>query len=116
MVQCKRVYDDVAPDDGTRVLVDRLWPRGMSKEAAALDDWEKRVAPSSELRKWFDHDPKKWGEFCRRYNRELDEKSEVVESLRTEAEKGRLTLIYAAKDREHNHALVLKRYLEKASD
>lgn len=116
MIQCKRAYDEPSSDDGTRILVDRLWPRGVSKEDAALDDWNKEVAPSSDLRKWFDHDPEKWDEFCRRYNQELYEKDDAVEPLREEAESGTLTLVYAAKDREHNHALVLKRYLEKTHD
>lgn len=116
MTQCKRAYDTAFPDDGTRVLVDRFWPRGVSKEDAALDDWLKEVAPSDELRKWFDHDPEKWDEFCRRYYQELDEKDEAIESLRKEAEDGTLTLVYAAKDREHNNAVALKHYLEKATD
>lgn len=112
MIQCKRAYDEVSPDDGTRVLVDRLWPRGVSKEEAALDAWHKKVAPSDELRKWFDHDPDKWDEFCQRYHEELDEKEEVVDTLQEEAEEGTLTLVYAAKDREHNNAVALKSYLE----
>lgn len=115
MIQCKRAYDEVSPDDGIRVLVDRLWPRGVSNEAAALDDWYKGVGPSGELRKWFDHDPEKWDEFCRRYHQELDGKDEVVDQLRKEAEDGMLTLVYAAKDREHNNAVALKRYLESTS-
>lgn len=116
MIKCKRAYDDASPDDGTRVLVDRLWPRGVSTEDAALDDWLKEVAPSDELRKWFDHDPKKWDEFCRRYHRELDENEELVDRIRQEAEDGTLTLVYAAKDREHNNAVALKHYLEKTHD
>lgn len=116
MIQCKRAYDEPSPDDGTRVLVDRLWPRGVSKEDAALDDWVKEVAPSDELRKWFDHDLEKWDEFCRRYHRELDEKEKLVARLGAEAEDGTLTLVYAAKDREHNNAVALKHYLEKTHD
>jgi len=112
MIQCKRVYDEASPEDGTRVLVDRLWPRGVSKEEASLDDWIKDVAPSNDLRKWYDHDPNRWSEFCRRYHAELDEKDEVVDDLREKAEEGTLTLVYAASDREHNHAVVLKRHLE----
>lgn len=112
MIQCKRVYEEVSPDDGTRVLVDRLWPRGVSKEEAALDAWLKEIAPSDELRQWFDHDPEKWDEFCRRYYTELDAKDELVDSLREEADEGPLTLVYAAKDRQHNNAVALKDYLQ----
>lgn len=116
MLRCKRIYDDESSEDGTRVLVDRLWPRGISKEEAALDAWLKEVSPSDELREWFDHDPEKWDEFRRRYHAELDGKDEVVASLREEAEGGTLTLLYAAKDREHNNAVALKTYLENADD
>lgn len=112
MIQLKRAYDDPSPDDGTRVLVDRLWPRGVSKEEAALDAWLKEIAPSDELRQWFDHDPEKWDEFCRRYHDELDAKDKLVDSLCGEADEGPLTLVYAAKDREHNNAVALKVYLE----
>lgn len=116
MIQCKRVYDEPSPEDGTRVLVDRLWPRGVSKEAAALDDWMKAVAPSDERRKWFDHDPEKWEEFRVRYAQELDEKEDLVQELRSKADSGTLTLLYAAKDREHNHAVVLRNYLQGDRD
>lgn len=112
MIRCKRAYDKASPDDGTRVLVDRFWPRGVSKEDAALDEWCREIAPSDELREWFDHEPEKWDEFRRRYHDELDAKGEVVESLREEAEEGRLTLVYAARDRKHNNAVALKKYLE----
>lgn len=113
MIQCKRVYDEASPEDGTRVLVDRLWPRGVSKEEAALDHWMKNVAPSDELRRWFDHDPEKWEAFRVRYTQELNEKEDLVQELRSKAESGPLTLIYAAKDREHNHAVVLEDYLQR---
>ena len=113
MIQCKRVYDEASPEDGARVLVDRLWPRGVSKDEAMLDAWLREIAPSDELRTWFGHDPDKWDEFCRRYHSELDEKGEFVDALREkEAEAGPLTLVYAAKDREHNNAVALKNYLE----
>lgn len=113
MIECKRVYDGVSPEVGTRVLVDRLWPRGISKEEAALDAWLKEIAPSNELRSWFGHDPDKWEEFCRRYHGELDEKRELVDTLlEKEAEADVLVLVYAAKDREHNNAVALKDYLE----
>lgn len=112
MIQCKRVYDEVSPDDGSRVLVDRLWPRGVRKDEAALDDWVKAVAPSDDLRRWFDHDPQKWDAFCRRYHSELEEKEETVDRLRRMADSGTLTLLYAAKDREHNNAVALKAYLQ----
>lgn len=112
MIQCKRAYDEASPEDGTRVLVDRLWPRGVSKQDAALDKWCKEIAPSDELREWFDHDPKKWDEFRRRYHDQLDVKGEVVESLLEEAEDGPLTLVYGAKDREQNNAIALKEYLQ----
>lgn len=116
MISCKRVYDDPSPDDGTRVLVDRLWPRGVSKEDAALDAWMQDVAPSDELRRWFDHEPEKWLEFRRRYHEELDEKEEVVADLQEMMEEGRLTLLYAAKDREHNNAVALMDYLQRPSE
>lgn len=108
MVQIKRIYEDPSPEDGARVLVDRLWPRGVSKEEAALDRWMKEVAPSDELRRWFDHDPEKWEAFREKYAAELEEKDEQLRFLRSEAEEGTLTLLYAARDVEHNHALVLR--------
>lgn len=112
MIQCKRVYEEISREDGTRVLVDRLWPRGVSKEEAALDDWCKEVAPSDALREWFDHDHEKWDEFCRRYHKELDKKDQIVARLREKAEEEPLTLVYAAKDREYNNAVALKAYLQ----
>jgi uncharacterized protein YeaO (DUF488 family) len=116
-VHLKRVYDDASPEDGTRVLVDRLWPRGLSREAAKLDQWVKNVAPSDALRHWFDHDPERWPEFRKRYHAELadkpdDTKSEELETLRRlAAGKKRVTLLFAAKDAEHNNAVVLKDWL-----
>ncbi|BBL68194.1 hypothetical protein MchiMG62_13750 [Methanoculleus chikugoensis] len=98
-------------DDGIRILVDRLWPRGLSKEKAEIDRWEKDLAPTSELRKWFGHDPAKWDEFLRRYRAELEGKEEELARLRQEASEGTVTLLYAAKDEEHNNAVALKRYI-----
>ncbi|MDR8390705.1 DUF488 domain-containing protein [Aliifodinibius sp. S!AR15-10] len=111
-IQLKRIYDDPSEDDGYRVLVDRLWPRGVSKEAARLNEWCKDIAPSTELRKWFDHDPEKFEEFAKRYKTELTGREEVVESLLDIAQQQRLTLLFAAKDEVHNHAVVLKEFLD----
>lgn len=111
-VRTKRVYEEPNPDDGTRVLVDRLWPRGVSKEAAALDEWMKSVAPSDELREWFDHDPDRWDEFVSRYHAELADREEEIERLRSMAEENTLTLLYSASDTEHNNAVALKQFLE----
>jgi uncharacterized protein YeaO (DUF488 family) len=108
-VRSKRAYDAPAPDDGQRVLVDRLWPRGVSREAARLDGWEKDVAPSNELRRWFHHDVSRWQEFRARYLAELalPPAHAALERLAERAAKGRLTLIYGARDREHNEAQIL---------
>lgn len=108
----KRIYEDPSQEDGYRVLVDRLWPRGVSKEEARLDKWLKEIAPSTELRKWFDHDPNKFDEFSDRYKGELTQKEEVVDRLLSMAEEQHVTLLYATKDEEHNHAVVLKEFLE----
>ncbi|KDE54972.1 DUF488 domain-containing protein [Methanoculleus sp. MH98A] len=113
MLRIKRIYKEPSKDDGTRVLVDRIWPRGISKEKASLDRWEKDLAPSSELRRWFGHDPAKWEEFLRRYRAELKGKEEELARLRQEAGEGTVTLLYAAKDEEHNNAVALKRYIEE---
>lgn len=107
----KRIYDEPADDDGYRVLVDRLWPRGVSKEDAQLDEWLKEIAPSTELRKWFDHDPDKFDEFKKRYEAELAEKEEVL-YLVEKASQQPVILLYAAKDETHNHAVVLKKILK----
>ena len=112
MFKLKRVYDEPSPDDGFRVLVERLWPRGVSKERAGLDLWLKDVAPSPELRKWFNHDPARWKEFQKRYTAELKGKEGAVHVLREKAKSGNVTLVYAAHDEEHNGALVVKRFLE----
>jgi uncharacterized protein YeaO (DUF488 family) len=108
MIEIKRVYERPAKTDGWRVLVDRLWPRGMKKEAARVDVWMKDVAPSTALRKWFGHEPEKWSEFQKRYRRELERKTELLAELKKMAkEHGTLTLLYGAKDEEHNDAVAL---------
>lgn len=116
MFQTKRIYDDPGPSDGLRVLVDRLWPRGVSKDHAQLDRWLQAIAPSDELRAWFDHDPDRWEGFCRRYAQELEDEPEKVEAVAWLTEQAKavdqVTLLYAAKDTEHNNAVALKRYLE----
>ena len=114
-VAVKRAYDPPAPEDGQRVLVDRLWPRGLSKEKAAIDLWLKEIAPSTAMRQWFGHDPERWDEFQQRYRAELDINGEVVGQLRDVIRAGRTTLIYGAKDEAHNHAVVLAAYLEGAT-
>jgi len=113
MIKLKRVYLPPAQEDGLRVLVERLWPRGCTKDQAALDVWLKEVAPSPELRRWFGHDPAKWEEFCRRYRQELAAKKKETDFLRQESREGAVTLVYAARDEEHNAALALKQFLEE---
>jgi len=108
MVRIRRVYDEPAAEDGKRILVDRLWPRGIAKEKARIDEWLKEIAPSDELRKWFGHDPSRWEEFRERYRRELDAKTELLGQLRGLTKNGTVTLLFAAKDEEHNNAVVLK--------
>lgn len=113
MIKIKRIYEERDPQDGYRVLVDRLWPRGLSKDKAHLDNWLKEIAPSDELRHWFNHDPEKWEEFRKRYKEELSAMHPLLQELRGQARKGTLTLLYAAKDDHHNNAVVLKEVLEK---
>jgi len=116
MFKIKRAYNDHDKDDGFRVLVDRLWPRGISKEKARLDLWMKDIAPSNDLRKWFGHDPDKWDEFKIRYLEELDEKKELIKQLKTiEKIYNKVTLIYSAKDDKHNNAVILLELLERPS-
>lgn len=110
-LQVRRVYDPPARSDGCRVLVDRIWPRGLSKEAAKLDAWIKELAPSTELRKWFAHEPSKWDSFKRKYFRELDGREEALEQLLEACPERTLTLLFAAKDTAHNNAVALKEYL-----
>lgn len=107
-LRLKRAYDPPAPSDGVRILVDRLWPRGVSKEKASLDEWEKDIAPSTELRKWFGHDPARWAEFQRRYRAELQEHAEILKHIRALAKSHTVTLVYSAHDEDHNDAVVLK--------
>lgn len=114
MVQIKRAYEDASDQDGKRILVDRLWPRGVSKDRAQLDEWAKELAPSTELRKWFDHDPAKWDEFQRRYREELRAQRKELDEIAEEAEKGRVTLVYGARDEEHNEAAVLRDLIAKS--
>ncbi len=109
----KRVYEAVSREDGTRILIDRLWPRGLAKEKARIDLWSKDIAPSTGLRVWFDHDPAKWPEFRTRYRAELRTKPELMADIVERAKDGAVTLLYAAKDKKHNHALVLLEELER---
>ena len=112
MLKMKRIYEAPEKSDGFRVLVDRLWPRGVSKERAHLDLWLKDIAPSDALRKWFGHDPKRWAEFATKYRKELRRKKETVRQLKQlEAEHGTVTLLYSAHDEEHNQAVALREYL-----
>lgn len=112
-MKIKRVYEKPSKDDGTRILVDRLWPRGLTKEKANIDLWLKEIAPSTILRKWFDHDAAKWKEFQKRYQQELKNNKEQVALLKEQIKKGTVTLVYAAKDEEHNEAQALKEWLKR---
>ncbi len=107
-VRLKRPYEPPAASDGTRVLIDRLWPRGVRKDAAALDLWLKDIGPSTELRKWFGHEPSRWAEFRRRYADEIAQKPQLLAQLRDIARQGVLTMVYSANDEQHNDALVLQ--------
>lgn len=110
-VRLKRAYEPPAAEDGQRILIDRLWPRGVSKVEARLDDWRKPVAPSAALRTWFDHDPRRWDEFRRRYRAELSGSSADLRQLRRLARNGPITLVYSARDEVHNDAVVLRNVL-----
>jgi uncharacterized protein YeaO (DUF488 family) len=112
-VRIQRVYDPPTAQDGKRILVDRLWPRGLSKEKAKVDLWLKEVAPSTELRKWFAHDPARWTEFQRRYKAELKQTPELLARLKKEAAHNKATLVYGARDQEHNEAVVLAKMLRR---
>ena len=112
-IRIKRVYEPANRQDGYRVLVDRLWPRGLKKSKAAVDLWMKDIAPSSELRKWFAHEPQKWGMFKRKYFRELSEQEKNIDWLIQQGKKRRVTLLFSAKDEKFNNAVALKEYLEK---
>ena len=113
MIQTKRVYEPPARSDGTRFLVERLWPRGLKKEDLDARAWLKDVAPSTELRKWFNHDPAKWSEFKRKYHRELDKEPQAWEPILQAARRGTVTLLYSTHDTEHNNAIALEEYLDR---
>jgi uncharacterized protein YeaO (DUF488 family) len=108
----KRVYEKPSPNDGKRVLVERLWPRGLKKEDAKVDDWLREVAPSTELRKWFGHDVAKWDEFRQRYWKELDKRKDLVSKLARECREKKVTFVFASKEEQHNNAVALKEYIE----
>jgi uncharacterized protein YeaO (DUF488 family) len=112
-VQIKRAYDPAEPGDGFRVLVDRLWPRGVSRVRAHLDEWGRELAPSDELRKWFNHNPERFQEFRTRYRRELRAHADRIDKLRASARQGRVTLVYGARDETHNNAVVLAELLRE---
>src|SRR3954451_20111526 len=113
MIRLKRAYEKASPSDGERVLVERLWPRGVTKARAALDQWLKDLAPSPGLRKWFAHDPAKWKQFQQRYWKELQDQAEALDALRGKARRGTLTLVYGARDETHNAAVALKAFIER---
>ena len=107
-IKLKRAYEAPAPEDGVRILVDRLWPRGLSKHRAAIDQWMKDISPSTKLRKWFGHDPSRWDEFRRRYAKEVHQHPELLDQLRSLAREGPITLVYSARDEVHNDAVELR--------
>lgn len=113
-IQIKRVYDDPSESDGYRILVDRIWPRGVSKEEAKLDEWNKDLAPSTELRKWFDHDPDKFEDFSKEYEKELEYNTADLKNLHDKAKNQTVTLLYGAKDTKCNQAVVLKEVIDKS--
>lgn len=116
MIKLKRIYEAASPKDGKRIYVDRLWPRGLKKEDAKMDAWLKDLAPSTELRKWYGHDPSRYDEFKRRYIRELASKSQIIERIREEGRTQVVTLLFSAKDTEHNNAVVLKEIMRSDLD
>jgi len=113
MLKIKRIYETASSEDGKRILVDRLWPRGIKKEDAEIDEWLKEIAPSDTLRKWFAHDPAKWQVFKTKYAHEIRVKSDLIERLRKESRKSTVTLLFSAKDSEHNNAVALKEIIEQ---
>ena len=115
-IRIKRVYEEPVKQDGVRILVDRLWPRGLTKEKAKIDFWPKSLAPSTELRLWYDHDPAKWDEFKTRYFAELEKNPEIVQELLTRARRGPVTFLYSSKEERLNNAVALKEYLETLKD
>jgi len=112
MIKIKRIYDPPSHDDGKRILIDRLWPRGLKKENAKLDEWIKEIAPSTELRTWFGHDPDKWGEFKRLFFLELRKKQDEIDKISNAARKETVTLLYGSKEEHYNNATALKEYIE----
>jgi uncharacterized protein YeaO (DUF488 family) len=116
MMKLKRIYELPDKSDGTRILVDRLWPRGLTKEKAAIDLWLKEIAPSTELRKWVGHEPAKWNEFRERYIQELKNNEKQTSMLKEQLKKGAVTLLYASKDEMHNEAVVIKEFLNPGND
>jgi uncharacterized protein YeaO (DUF488 family) len=113
VLKIKRVYDPVSPDDGKRILIDRLWPRGIKKEKAHIDEWLKEVSPSHELRNWYSHDPSKWAEFKKRYKKELAEKSELLKKIKMEEERQTVTLLFSTKELRLNNAVALVEILNQ---
>jgi uncharacterized protein YeaO (DUF488 family) len=111
-ISLKRVYEKPGSNDGKRILVERLWPRGLKKEEAKIDEWSREVAPSPELRVWFGHDPAKWDEFKERYWKELDNKKDIVSKLAGESRYEKVTFVFASKEERHNNAVALKEYIE----
>lgn len=112
MIKTKRIYDKLEADDGFRILVDRIWPRGIKKNDIIIDLWQKDIAPSASLRKWFNHDQRKWDKFKSSYYEELNGKQEIVKLLLEKAEKGTITLLYSSKEEQYNNAIALKEFLE----
>ena len=112
MIMIKRIYDPPSQGDGKRILVDRLWPRGIKKVEARIDEWLKDIAPSDNLRKWFAHDPAKWPAFREKFRKELADRKDILERIRKEASRGTVTLLFSAKDTEHNNAVALKEMIE----
>lgn len=116
MVRIKRVYEPPSLTDGRRILVDRLWPRGLSRQKARIDEWAKDLAPSDRLRRWFGHDPERWPEFRKRYREEIRKHEEAIRELARRATREPITLVYGARDAEHNNAVVLKELVEKLQE
>lgn len=112
-VNFKRAYEEPSAQDGFRILIDRLWPRGLTKEKAAIDLWLKDIAPSTELRKWFNHDPEKWKDFQKKYRSEIKTNPECLGQIKDKMKEGKVTLVYSAKDEAHNDAVVLAEFLNK---